>query len=246
MSGHSHFATIKRQKEVNDAAKGKVFSKMSRAISIAIRSGGGADPSTNYKLRMAIDAARTEGVPKDNIDRILNKSLTDLEDLSEVQYEGFGPYGTAVIVEVATNNKNRTAQEFKNIFDKAGGTLAGPGGVAFNFEPKGMIKVPKKTDSESQLLGFIDSGAEDFEEEGENYYIYVSPDLLAAVKNALSAAGNSITSFELIQKPKNFVEVTEPDKAKKVLDFLDLLDNHDDVQKVFSNVDIPDTVMKNL
>jgi YebC/PmpR family DNA-binding regulatory protein len=243
MSGHSHFATIKRQKEANDSAKGKVFSKMARAISIAIRSGGSADPNVNYKLRMAIDTARTEGVPKDNIDRILNKSLSDLEDLSEVSYEGFGPYGVSVIVEAATNNKNRTAQEFKNLFDKAGGTLAGPGGVSFNFEPKGMIVVAKAADAESQLMGFIDSGAEDFEEIGDELYIYVSPEKLSEVRNKLADTGNQVKSFELIQKPKNFVQITDADKAKKLLNFIDSLDNHDDVQKVFSNVDIPENLL---
>lgn len=247
MSGHSHFATIKRQKAVNDAAKGKVFSKMARAISIAIKTGGGADPNSNYKLRVAIDSAKTEGVPKDNIDRILSKSVSDMEDLVEVQYEGFGPFGVGVIVEAATNNKNRTAQEFKNLFDKSGGNLAGPGSVSFNFEPKGMLVVSKNTsDTEGQMLGFIEAGAEDFEEEGDKYYIYVQSDKLALVRNKLESSGNTIESYSLIQKPKTLVEITEIEKARKVLNFLDSFNEHDDVQNVFSNVDIPDNLLADL
>ncbi len=153
MSGHSHYATIKRQKGMKDAAKGKVFSKMGRAITIAVKSGGGiSDPNANYKLRMAVDAARAVNMPKENIERAISKAAGHSQSLDEIIYEGFGPGGVGIIVEAATDNRNRTAQEIKNIFERGGGNLGGPGSVAFNFDPKGLIVVKKGEASEPQML----------------------------------------------------------------------------------------------
>jgi YebC/PmpR family DNA-binding regulatory protein len=219
---------------------------MARAISIAIKTGGGADPNTNYKLRIAIDSAKTAGVPKDNIDRLLNKSVSDVEDITEVTYEGFGPFGIAVIVEAATNNKNRTAQEIKNIFSKSGGNLAGPGSVAFNFEPKGLIVVTKKDESENQMMSFLDSGAEDFEEVEGSYYLYVSYGKLSAVRDKLVSSGNQLESSELTQKPKNLMKISDKEKVRKVISFIDSLNEHEDVQKVFSNADLDSEILENL
>src|SRR4030065_2949100 len=154
MSGHSHYSTIKRQKEANDAAKGKVFSKMARAIAIAIKAGGGADPAQNYKLRIAIEQAKASNVPKSNIDRIPSRAQEEVS-YDEVSYEGYGPEGIPVIVESATDNKNRTSQEIKNIFERSGGSLAGPGSVSFNFEPKALIVVGKGGDVDSKMLKSI-------------------------------------------------------------------------------------------
>ncbi len=241
MSGHSHFATIKRQKAANDAAKGNLFSKMARAIMIAAK--GGADPDMNYKLRFEIDKAREISMPKENIERAIAKATTEAANLQEVTYEGFGPAGIAVMVDAATDNKNRTAQEIKNIFDRAGGNLAGPGAVSFNFESKGFMLVKKTDDPEAQMLRLIDAGAEDLQEVADGVEVYVAPDKLGELRKKLSEGGFEIKQTELQMKPKNLQTISDPIEAGKALKFLDALDEQDDVQKVHTNLDIPDEVM---
>ena len=233
MSGHSHFATIKRQKAANDSVKGNIFSKMARAIMIAAKSGG--DPDMNFRLRVEIDKARGVNMPKENIERAIAKATTEALNLEEISYEGFGPSGVNVIIEAATDNKNRTAQEIKNALDKAGGSLAGPGAVLFNFEHKGYLLLKKDSDPQTQMLKIIDMGVEGVEETDDGIEVYVAPDKLSATKKILEGAGAEILETELQMKPKNPVEVSD-DQAKKVLALLSALEDFDDVQKVFTNI----------
>ncbi len=243
MSGHSHFATIKRQKGLKDAAKGKVFSKMGRAISIAVKTGGGGDPDSNYKLRMAVDTARAANMPKDTIERAISKAQSEAQNLEEVIYEGFGPSGVGIMVLVTTDNRNRTSQEMKNIFERGGGNLAGPGSVAFNFELQGLITVKKSNNTEEQMLLLIDAGAEDIQDTKDVFEAYVLPDKLAQIKDKLVASGFVIDSFSLIQKPKTFVNIAELSVVSKILKLLESFDDHDDVQAVYSNFDAPEEIL---
>lgn len=238
MSGHSHYATIKRQKEANDAAKGQVFSRLSQAISIAVKTGGGSSPDSNYKLRVAIDKARAMNMPKANIERAISKGEGG-GALEEVAYEGFGPAGIGLIIEVATDNRNRSGQDIKNILEKSGGSLAGPGAVAFNFEPKGYLLIEKKGNAEEQMLKLIDLGVEDMEEIDDGIEVYVDVNKLSQTKDILEENGFKVSSMELIKKPKSYQLVSDENKARKILALMDSLENNDDVQKVFANFDIP-------
>lgn len=244
MSGHSHFATIKRQKAVNDAAKGNLFSKLARAIMVAAK--GGADPDMNFKLRVEIDKARAASMPKENIDRAIAKATTEAANLNEITYEGFGPGGIAVIINVTTDNKNRSAQEIKNLFERAGGSMAGPGAVSFNFESKGFILVKKLDDSETQMLTMIDLGVEDVSDSPDGIEVYTAPEKLNEERKKFEESGFEIIETELVMKPKNFQTITDPSVAAKALTFLETVEEHDDVAKVFSNLDIPDEVMQKL
>lgn len=245
MSGHSHYATIKRQKESKDAARGNMFSKLTKAISIAAKSGGGPDPDSNFKLRVAIDKARSFNMPKENIERAISKASGG-ESPEETTYEGFGPSGVAVLVEIATDNKNRTGQEIKNIFERAGGRLAGPGAVSFNFEAKAQLVIKKEAEVEAQMLKLIDVGAEDMEETEDGIEIHVAPEKIGEVKKALELGDFTIISAELVQKPKNYVSVTDPGSATKLISFLETLEEHEDVQKVFANLDVPDEILSKI
>jgi YebC/PmpR family DNA-binding regulatory protein len=244
MSGHSHFATIKRQKGLKDAAKGNLFSKLARAIMIAAKSG--ADPSMNFKLRFEIDKARAASMPKDNIERAIAKATTEAANLEEITYEGFGPSGVNIIVQTATDNKNRTAQEIKNTFDRGGGTLGGPGAVSFNFESKGFLLVKKNSDPESQILSLIDAGVEDVNETDDGIEVYTAPDKLGSVQNKLIEMGFEVSEVELQMKPKTMVTVEDPAVAGKVVKLLESFEELEAVTKVFSNLDLPEEVMKNL
>lgn len=204
---------------------------------------GGADPDMNFKLRFEIDKAREASMPKENIDRAIARATTEAANLEEIMYEGFGPAGISVIVEVASDNKNRTAQEMKNLFEKNGGNLAGPGAVSFNFESKGFMLVKKKEDPESQMLSLIDAGVEDVNETEDGIEVYTVPEKLGEIHKALSAKGFEITQAELQMKPKNLQVIEDPASAAKAIKFLDALEELDDVQKVFSNLDIPDEIM---
>lgn len=245
MSGHSHYSTIKRQKEAKDAARGQVFSKLAKAISIAVKTGGGVNPDTNYKLRVAIDKAKAANMPKASIERAISKG-TGGGTLEEVTYEGFGPGGIAVMVEGATDNRNRTAQEIKGLFERGGGSLAGPGAVSFNFEPKGLLVVKKKKDTEAQILELIDLGVEDVDEVEDGLEVYVKGSKLGETKKTLEKKGFEVTSSEPVQKPKTLQTVSDEKVAAKALAFLNNLEDYEDVQKVFANLDIPEEVMKKL
>jgi len=246
MSGHSHYATIRRQKEARDAAKGRLFSKLARMISIAVRTGGSADPEANYKLRMAIETARSFNMPKENIERAISASKLKQENIFEVVYEGFAPGGVAVMVEAATDNRNRTSQEIKNIFERGGGSLAGPGSVAFNFEPKGMLLVKKSDNPEDQMLKLIELGVDDLVETEDGIEVYVAPDEVGNVRSKIKDLGFEVLSFELIQKPKNKILIQDLALAEKVLRLLDNLEEHEDVQKVYANLDIPTEILNKI
>jgi YebC/PmpR family DNA-binding regulatory protein len=242
MSGHSHFATIKRAKEANDSARGKVFSKHSKSIAIAIKSGGNADPEMNSKLRFAIEQAKSDNMPKVNIDRILERA-NEVKNIEEVTYEGFGPDGVNVIVLAATDNKNRTSQEIKNLFEKSGGNMAGPGAVAFNFDQVGLVVVKKGEDAEEQILKVIDvPGVVDVEDVGEELEVFTQYERLSEVKDALVTLSFEVTSFAIVMRPKTLMTITSPEKAKKIMSLVDTLDEYDDVQNVFTNVDISDEI----
>ncbi len=235
MSGHSHFATIKRQKGLKDAAKGNIFGKLSKNISIAIKSGGSANPEMNFKLRIAIDKAKEFNMPKDNIDRILKSAESKMENIEEMTYEGFGPYGVGVIVDIVTDNKNRSAQEFKSLFEKAGGNIAGPGAVSYNFDPKGLLVIKKNEDVESQTLSLIDLGVEDIQDVDGQLEVYVNTEDLKEIKSKVESSGFEVVRAELTMVPKNYVEIVNPDHIEKVQRFIELLEDHDDVQRVYSN-----------
>lgn len=206
----------------------------------------GPDPSMNFKLRFEIDKAREASMPKENIDRAIAKATTDSEKIEEIIYEGFGPAGISVMVEVASDNKNRTAQEMKNIFDKNGGNLAGPGAVSFNFESKGFMLVKKTADPESEMLSLIDAGVEDVSETEDGIEVYTVPEKLGETHKALSAKGFEISQAEMQMNPKNLQVLEDPVEAAKALKFLDTLEELEDVQKVYTNLEVPENVMKQL
>ena len=207
---------------------------MAKEIVIAVRTGGGTDPNFNYKLRMIMDKAREFNMPKSNVERAIN-SGTGGAALDEVTYEGFGPSGVSVIVQAATDNRNRTSQDIKNTFERGGGSLAGPGAVSFNFDNKGYLLITKTDNPEEQILKLIDLGIEEVEETDSGIEVYVAPEALRDMRKKIEEVGFTIGSSELIMRPKSYMEVTDPDAAKKVVTFLEALEDLDDTQKVYSN-----------
>jgi YebC/PmpR family DNA-binding regulatory protein len=244
MSGHSKWYTIKRQKGVTDAKRGALFTKVAREISVAARQGGG-DPDANYRLRLAVEKARSVNMPSDNIKRTIDKATGggDADQFEEIVYEGYGPGGVAVLVEAATDNRNRTAAEVRSIFTKTGGQLAGSGAVAWQFEPRGLIAVTRgaKVDPDEVGLAAIDAGAEDVETDDDTIEIYTSPADLEAVRKALEGAGVPVDSAENTMVAKQTVEL-DSNKARQALRLVELLEDLDDVQRVTANFDIPEDV----
>jgi len=244
MSGHSKWSTIKRQKGANDAKRGALFTKVAREISVAARAGGG-DPDANYRLRLAMEKARSVNMPADNIKRTIEKATGggDAEQFEEIVYEGYGPGGVAVLVEAATDNRNRTAAEVRSIFTKTGGQLAGSGAVAWQFEPRGLIEVARNgVDADEVALAAIDAGAEDVDTEGsETIEIYTSPGDLERVRVALDGAGVAVDSAENTMIAKQTVELDSA-KARQALRLVELLEDLEDVQRVTANFDIPEDV----
>ena len=247
MSGHSKWSTIKRQKGANDAKRGAVFTKIAREISIAARLGGG-DPEANYRLRLAVDKARSVNMPSDNIKRAIEKATGGDKgaDFEEIVYEGYGPGGVAVLVEAATDNRNRTAADVRAIFTKAGGSLAGTGAVAWQFEPLGLISVPREgADPDEIALVAIDAGASDVDTEADPIEISTSPGDLEAVRKAMEAAGVKVESAELTMQPQSTVTIDGND-VRKNLRMIENLEDHDDVQRVTANFELPDDVLAEL
>jgi len=243
MSGHSHWATIKRQKEAADFQRGKIFSKLSRAITIAAREG--ANPETNFKLRLAIEKAKEFNLPKENILRAIRRGSgqEEGEKWEEITFEGYGPEGIGVIVETVTDNRNRTTAEIKNIFERGGGSLAGPGAVSYLFRKMGLITVKKKESIDEQLLQIIDLGAEDVEEVTDAIEVYAIPEQLKELEEKVKNAGFEVKGTELTMKPVTPLVIDDDQKAQRVLKFMESLENHDDVQKVYANFDIPNEVL---
>ena len=241
MSGHSKWSTIKRQKATKDAARGAVFTKLGNAIAVAARAG--TDPETNFSLRLAIDKAKTANMPAANIqrsiDRVKDKASVQLQ---EVLYEGYGPGGVAILVEVATDNINRTYPDVRVAFSKHGGNIAEKGAVAFQFDRKGVIRI--KGSSDDILLQALDAGAEDVQEEAGESLVYTDPRELAKVRQALSTAGLKIEEAELTYVPKNTVAVTDKATAAKIIRLMDSLDDIDEVTNTHVNFDIPDELLK--
>ncbi len=237
MSGHSKWSTIKRQKEANDQAKGKVFSKLVNAISVAVKTGGGVDPETNHKLRMAIDSAKAANMPKQNIDRAIENAGRSGEILEEVMYEGFGPEGVGILVEAATDNRNRTGAEIRNIFEKRGGNLGTPGSVSFNFEKQGFLLIQKESDVETQMLSLMDFDLLDLKEADDGIEIYVHANKLYETKTDLEKQGYNVSKAELVQVPKTTLNISK-EASLKLTGLLEALEDHDDVQKVFVNAEL--------
>lgn len=249
MSGHSKWSTIKHQKAANDQARGKMFSKLSRAITVAVREGGGeTDPEVNYKLRVAIDRAKEINMPKSNIDRAISRAVgKDADQLQSIRFEGYGPFGVGIIIEAITDNRQRTVQEIKNLIEKGGGSIASPGAVAYNFSPKGQILVKKEVDSENQLLMLMEiDQVEDLSEEEGAIEVITNKDGLSKVVDLVKRAGFEIESSSLIMMPKTEIPINDPDKAKKMVSFVEKLENHDDIQAVFANFDIPADILKRI
>ena len=247
MSGHSKWSSIKHKKGAADAKRGKLFSKLSRAIIVAAKEGGG-DPSGNLSLQNAIEKAKSYSMPKDNIDRAIAKGSgadADASSFETVVYEGYGPSGVAVIVEALTDNRNRTASDVRHTFAKNDGNLGGSGAVSWLFERRGVVLVPAEgTDEDELTLAAAEGGADDVVRDGSSYQVLSAPENLAAVREAIEAAGFAIDSAELTMLPKTTVEVGNEGDAKKVLRLMDELEDNDDVQDVYANFDIPERVLE--
>lgn len=238
MSGHSKWSTIKREKGAKDAARGALFTKLGNAIALAAR--GGADPSMNFSLRLAIDKAKAANMPTANIQRSVDRGSGKLggDQIQEVMYEGYGAGGVAVLVECATDNLNRTYPEVKLAFSKHGGNIAEKGAVAFQFERKGMIRV--KGSGDDLMMQALEAGAQDVQDEGDESIVYTDPKELAKVRDALSEAGVEVVEAELTFVPNNTVEVTDAATAGKIMRMMDALDACDDVTNTYVNFDIPE------
>lgn len=244
MSGHSKWSTIKRKKGALDAKRGKVFSKLAKEITVAARLGGG-DPEGNPRLRTVLLAARAENMPKDNIDRAIKKGTGDIEGASyeEQRYECYGPGGVAIIVDTLSDNKNRIVSEVRHLVTKYGGSMAAAGAVVWNFESKGNVTVEKADLSDDEIFEkAIEAGAEDVDTEGDMFEITTDPAQLHTVAEALEASGLKISEAKLTMLPKTTVEV-DARTANTMLKLMELLEENDDVQDVFSNVEITDEAM---
>jgi len=244
MSGHSKWATTKHQKGAKDAARAKVFAKLIRQIEVAAREGG-SDMTANASLRTMYTKARDSSVPIDTIERAIKRGSGELEGVryESISYEGYAPDGVAVIVECLSDNRNRTGAEIRNLFAKNGGAMAEPGSVSWQFERKGVIAVPRAHDEEQILEVAMEAGGEDLADEGERWLVSSDPSDLMAVRSALEEAGLEPGAPELSMVPTTTVEVTSESEAKRVLRLIEALDDHDDVQNVYANFDIPDEVM---
>ncbi len=239
MSGHSKWATIKRAKNVSDLKRGLTFTKISNAITIAVRASGGiTDPNSNFRLRLAVEGAKAANMPKDNIERAIQKAVgKEGGDVREVLYEGFAPEGVSVIIEAATDNTLRTTSEIKSIFNKDGGNFGRPGSVAYQFEQKGEIVLEKKGKTFNEAFEIAaESGAEDASDDVGGFVVYTKPSDLAKVSGILKEKGFSITSASLIKKPLVPISIDDSAKRDRVINFLQKLEDLDDVQKVYSNL----------
>ena len=247
MSGHSHWATIKRKKGANDAKRGAIFTRMGREIAVAARDG--ADPDSNYKLRLVVDKARAQGMPKDNIERAIRRGAgldKDAAAFEEGTFEGYGPHGVAMVVKVVTDNRNRTISDLRRIFTRSGGNLGENGSVAWQFDTLGYISAPRAGRDDDKIFEMaIDAGAENYEADAETIEFYTQPADLHTVSKNLQAAGVKPESVELIMKPKNPVSLDAKD-AITVLNCVEGLEELEDVQNVYSALELTDDLMKQL
>jgi YebC/PmpR family DNA-binding regulatory protein len=248
MAGHSPWANIKHRKAAVDAKRGKLWTKLSKAIIVAAKMGG-ADPDSNLRLRYAINDAKAVSMPRDNIERAIKRGTGELEggEVEETVYEGYGPGGVAILCEIMTDNRHRTAPEIRKIFDTHGGKLGATNCVAWMFERKGLILVAAAKAGEERLMEVaLEAGAEDLKREGDSYQIVCGPESLTALADALATAGIEPDSKQLARIPTNIVEVADVETARTVLALMEALDDHDDVQNVSANFTIPEAALATL
>lgn len=242
MSGHSKFANIAHKKAANDAAKGKIFTRLGKEIMVAVKEGG-SDINNNSKLRQVVAKAKASNMPNDTIERAIKKAAsTDMSNYESVTYEGYGPNGIAIIVEALTDNRNRAASNIRNAFTKGGGNVGTPGCVSFMFDNKGQIIISKEDcdkDADELMMLSLDAGADDFNEEDDCYEVLTSPDDFTTVHDALSKENITMVSAEVTMIPQTYVALTSDDDIKKMNRILSLLDDEDDVQNVYHNWDEP-------
>ena len=248
MSGHSKWATIKHKKGALDAKRGALFTKIIKELTVAAKNGGG-NPESNPRLRTVLQKAKEANMPADNIERAIKKGTGELPGVSyeETTYEGYGPAGVAVLIEVLTDNKNRTTAEIRNILEKKGGNMSGAGSVAWQFHKKGFIVVKKEDVNEDKLMSIaLDAGASDFNLSGDLYEITTEPHDFEAVKKAVADAGIKTESAELTRIPSATVKVAGHSEARAVMGLVEALEESDDVQNVYANFDIPDEILQEL
>jgi YebC/PmpR family DNA-binding regulatory protein len=245
MSGHSKWSSIKHKKGAKDAKRGKLFTKLARAITVAARDGGG-DPEANPALGLAVQKARDASMPKDNIQRAIDRGTgegADADAIESITYEGYGPGGAAILVEALTDNRNRTGSEVRHAFERHGGSLGEPNSVAWQFSKRGVILVDGERYGEEDLIAAIDAGAEDVVEDGDVLKVLTAATDLAAVRSALEESGVELTSAEISMEPQSTVEVAESD-AGQLLHLMDALEDHDDVDSVNANFDVPEEILE--
>jgi YebC/PmpR family DNA-binding regulatory protein len=247
MSGHSKWATIKHKKGATDAKRAKVFAKLIRQVEVAAREGG-PDPDMNPSLRTMYQKARDSSVPLDTIEKAIKRATGGLEGVNyeQITYEGYAPGGVALLIEVLTDNRNRSGSDVRSTFTKRGGSMAEPGAVAWQFDRKGVLAVDGSADEDELMLAAIDAGAEDIVKEGDLWRVTTGPTDLHAVRTAVEEAGMKVESGDLAMVAQNLVSVDEKGAAKKILDLIDALEDLDDVQDVYGNFDIPDEVLAEL
>jgi YebC/PmpR family DNA-binding regulatory protein len=251
MSGHSKWANIKHKKARSDEKRGKEFTKVAKEITIAVRTGGGGDPEANSKLKLAIQKAKAINMPNENIARAIKKGTGEMESeaIEEILYEGYAPGGVAILLDIATDNRNRTASEIRHLFSKNNGNLGESGCVAWMFKRAGFMSINREElslDEEELMLAALDLGADDVREEEESFEVITSPEAFMEVKEGLEAQGIKLEDADIVMLPENSVEVNDLDTAAKIIKLVDLLEDHDDVQNVYSNISIPDEIMDQL
>jgi YebC/PmpR family DNA-binding regulatory protein len=251
MAGHSKWANIKHKKAKSDEKRGKEFTKIAREITIAVRTGGGGDPDANPKLKLAIQKAKAINMPNDNINRAIKKGTGELESevLEEIVYEGYAPGGVAVMLEIATDNRNRTASEIRHYFSKNNGNLGESGCVAWMFNRVGLISISRENvsmDEEEFMLKALELGAEDVRDEGEQYDIVTSVDTFMEIKENLEKEGFFIDEADIVLLPENTVEINDVEVASRIIKLIEMLEDHDDVQNVYTNMSLTDEVVEKL
>jgi YebC/PmpR family DNA-binding regulatory protein len=245
MSGHSKWATIKHKKGAADKARGKLFAKLIRQVEVAAREGGG-DPDSNPTLRTMFQKARDASVPLDTIERAIKRGTGDLDGVTyeSVTYEGYAPHGVAVLIEVLTDNRNRTGSDVRSLMKKLGGSIAEPGAVAWQFDRKGVVIIPRSVEEDDIMMAALDAGAEDLVDEGDTWRLTTAPGDLPSVRDALTEAGIPLDSADTTMLPSTTVPLESAEAAKAVLRVIDALEELDDVQDVYANFDVPDDVMQ--
>ena len=246
MAGHSKFKNIMHRKGAQDKKRSAMFSKLSREITVAAKMGM-PDPDMNPRLRLAVNAAKAQSMPKDNIQRAIDKAIGgDMENYEEIRYEGYGPGGVAIIVEALTDNRNRTASDVRNAFTKFGGSLAEPGAVSWQFARRGLIVVSGSVEEDTVMTAALEAGADDIERDGDTWRVLTDSSVVYEVKEALEAASIEVLSAESTMVSANTIEVTDLDDARQILRIMDMLDESDDVQDVYANFDIEESLMQEI